>query len=61
MLFNNFANIPIYRRLFLSFFLAALIPDSIILIASLSYTHALVAHGLNSVQTDPFTIETVLA
>ena len=61
MLFNYFANIPIFRRLFLSFFLAALIPDSLILLTSLSYTHALVAHGMNPAQTNPFTIWTVIA
>jgi methyl-accepting chemotaxis protein len=61
MLFNYFANIPIFRRLFLSFFLAALIPDSLILLTSLSYTHALVAHGMNPAQTNSFTIWTILA
>ncbi len=60
-MFTYFANIPIHRRLFLSFFLAVLIPDSLILSTSLFYTHALMAHGMNPAQTGPFTIWTMLA
>jgi methyl-accepting chemotaxis protein len=56
-----FANMPIFRRLFLAFFLAVLIPDSLILLTSLFYTQALVAHGMNPAQTSPFTIWTMLA
>ncbi len=60
-MFMYFANLPIYRRLFLSFFLAVLIPDSLILSTSLFYTHALIAHGMSPAQTNPFTIWTILA
>jgi methyl-accepting chemotaxis protein len=61
MRFTWFANMPIFRRLFLAFFLAVLIPDSLILLTSLFYTQALVAHGMNPAQTSPFTIWTMLA
>jgi methyl-accepting chemotaxis protein len=61
MRFSSLANMPIFRRLFLSFFLAVLIPDSLILLTSLFYTQALVAHGMNPAQTSPFTIWTMLA
>ncbi len=61
MRFAFFANMPIFRRLFLSLFLAVLIPDSLILLTSLFYTQALVAHGMNPAQTSPFTIWTMLA
>src|SRR5450755_3618416 len=61
MRFTVFANMPIFRRLFLSFFLAVLIPDSLILLTSLFYTQALVAHGMNPAQTSLFTIWTMLA
>jgi methyl-accepting chemotaxis protein len=61
MRFTWFANMPIFRRLFLAFFLAVLIPDSLILLTSLFYTHALLAHGMNPAQTNPFTIWTMLA
>jgi methyl-accepting chemotaxis protein len=60
-MFTYFANVPIHRRLFLSFFLAVLIPDSLILLTSLFYTHALMAHGMNSAQTGLLTIWTMLA
>jgi len=61
MRFTSFANMPIFRRLFLAFFLAVLIPDSLILLTSLFYMHALIAHGMNPAQTSPFTIWTMLA
>jgi len=61
MRFTWFPNMPIFRRLFLAFFLAVLIPDSLILLTSLFYTHALLAHGMNPAQTNPFTIWTMLA
>ena len=61
MRFTSFGNMPIFRRLFLAFFLAVLIPDSLILLTSLFYTHALLAHGMNPAQTNPFTIWTMLA
>src|SRR5450759_3191268 len=61
MRFTSFGNMPIFRRLFLAFFLAVLIPDSLILLTSLFYTHALLAHGMNPAQTSLFTIWTMLA
>ncbi len=61
MFFKYFASIPIYRRIFLCFFLAVLIPDTIIVSTSLFYTQALIAYGTRPAQTSPFTIWTMLA
>lgn len=60
-MYKKLASIPIFRRLFLAFFLAVLIPDAIIILQSIVYTNALVAHGLKLSQTGPFTIGTILA
>ncbi len=56
-----FVRMPIYRRLFLAFFLAVLIPDSLILTMSIVYTNALLAHGMRTTQIGSFTVETILA
>jgi methyl-accepting chemotaxis protein len=61
MLFKRFSMIPIFRRLFLAFFLAVLIPDLIILVLSLLYTQALITHGIQASETGPFTLGTILA
>ena len=60
-MFKRFSSMPIFRRLFLAFFLAVVIPDLIILMLSLFYTHALLAHGVSSRETGPFTLGTILA
>ena len=60
-MFKWFSSMPIFRRLFLAFFLAVLIPDLIMLALSLFYTHALLAHGVSSQETGPFTLGTILA
>src|SRR6266851_862057 len=54
-------NIPIFRRLFLAFFLAVVIPDLIIVLMSMLYTRALIAHGVKTSETGSFTLGTVLA
>jgi methyl-accepting chemotaxis protein len=61
MLFRWFANIPIFRRLFLTFFLAVLVPDFIILLMSIFSIHELTTLGIKTNETAPFTIGTMLA
>jgi methyl-accepting chemotaxis protein len=56
-----FANLPIFGRMFLAFFLAALIPDVIIALVSSAYLQALEAHGLALAQTGPFLVGTLMA
>jgi methyl-accepting chemotaxis protein len=56
-----FANLPIFGRMFLAFFLAALIPDVIIILVSSVYLQALEAHGLALAQTGPFLVGTLIA
>src|SRR6266700_1904645 len=58
---SAFAQLPIYRRLFISFLLAALVPDTaIIIIASLAI-QALKAHGITSEETIPLLVAVVVA
>src|SRR5579864_1649206 len=55
-------NLPIFRRLFLAFFLAALIPDIIIIILSNDYQQALINTAkVTPALTDPLTLATILA
>lgn len=58
---NVFKNLPIFRRLFLAFFLAVLIPDIIIILMGSIYTSVLNAHGIGSAQTGPLLVGTVIA
>jgi methyl-accepting chemotaxis protein len=58
---KHFATIPIFRRLFLAFFLAVLIPDGIMVLQGMFYTNALIAHGMPRSQMGPLTIEIILA
>ncbi len=60
-MFKHFAAIPIFRRLFLAFFLAVLIPDLIILSISIVYSHELILHGMSTSDMGSFTIGTILA
>jgi methyl-accepting chemotaxis protein len=54
-------NLPIFRRLFLAFFLAALIPDIIILIVSNDYKQVLDVNKVSAAQTDPLWLATIIA
>ncbi len=56
-----FSNIPIFRRLFLAFSLAVLIPDFVIFLMYFIYTKTLTAHGMSVSDTRPFLIGTILA
>ena len=58
---NVFKNLPIFRRIFLAFFLAVLIPDSIIILMGGVYTHILNTHGIGSAQTNPFVLGIAIA
>jgi methyl-accepting chemotaxis protein len=55
------ANIPIFRRLFLAFFVAALILNSSILVMSFFYMRALQAHGMTPNEIRPFIFGTMVA
>ena len=54
-------NLPIFRRLFLAFFLAALIPDIIIIVVSSNYRHVLDTYKIDTAQTDPLLLGTITA
>jgi methyl-accepting chemotaxis protein len=54
-------NIPIFRRLFLAFFLAALLLNAIILFMSILYIGALRTHGITQGETSPFVFATMVA
>jgi methyl-accepting chemotaxis protein len=54
-------NLPIFRRLFLAFFLAALIPDIIILVVSNDYRQVLEINKVGPAQTDPLWLGTIIA
>src|SRR5262249_48383559 len=54
-------NLPIFRRLFLAFFLAALIPDIIIIVVSVDYRHVLDAYKVSPDQTDALMSGTIIA
>jgi methyl-accepting chemotaxis protein len=56
-----FANLAIIHRMFLAFFLAAIIPDGIIVGVSSVYLQALEARGLPSAQVGPFLVGTLIA
>lgn len=55
------ANLPIFRRLFLAFFLAALIPGIVIIVITSIFVHALNAQGVGSSQTTPILIGAIIA
>ncbi len=55
------AKLPIARRLFLTFSLAAVIPDLIIVMMISIYTHALIVNGVGPVQTGPLLLAAVIA
>lgn len=55
------ARLPIYRRLFLFFFLATLIPDLIIGGMGLTMIQVLSAHGIGTGQTGPLVVGTISA
>src|SRR5437660_911260 len=54
-------NMPIFRRLFLAFFLAVVIPDLIIVLMDVLFTRALLANGVKTSETGSFTLGTILA
>lgn len=54
-------NIPIFRRLFLAFFLAALLLNTSILFMSILYIGALRTHGMTQAETNPFVFATIVA
>ncbi|HLZ56994.1 MAG TPA: methyl-accepting chemotaxis protein [Ktedonosporobacter sp.] len=56
-----FANLPISRRIFLAFFLAALLPDISILVISVNSIQAFNAHGLNSSATSAIVVGAIAA
>jgi len=56
-----FTNLPIFRRLFLAFFLAALIPNSILLATGVISIQALKAHGVDSSLTNPLLVGIAIA
>ena len=56
-----FKNLPIFRRLFLAFFLAVVIPDTIIILMGSIYIQVLNAHGIGSSQTVPLILATAVA
>ncbi|HEY7419871.1 MAG TPA: HAMP domain-containing protein, partial [Ktedonobacteraceae bacterium] len=58
---NLFKHLPIYRRLFLAFLLAVLIPDIIILVMGSIFTQTLAAHGVSSAQTSSLLLGTFVA
>lgn len=58
---NLFKNLPIFRRLFLAFFLAIVIPDTIIILMGIIYTQILNAHGIGSSQTYPLILGMAVA
>ena len=58
---NLFKNLPIYRRLFLAFLLAVLIPDIVILLIGSIFVQALSAHGVGSAQTSSLLLATFVA
>ncbi|MBV9230967.1 MAG: HAMP domain-containing protein, partial [Chloroflexi bacterium] len=58
---NVFKNLPIFRRLFLAFFLAVLIPDIIIILMGSIYTQVLNTHGIGSSQTGSLILGTAIA
>jgi methyl-accepting chemotaxis protein len=58
---NLFKKLPIYRRLFLAFLLAVLIPDIVILLIGSIFIQALSNHGVNSAQTSPLLLATFVA
>jgi methyl-accepting chemotaxis protein len=60
-LMKHLTSIPIFRRLFLAFFLAALILNGSILGMSSLYIGALQSHGMTSNETRPFIFWTILA
>lgn len=58
---NPIANLPIFRRLFLAFFLATLIPDLVIVVMTTFFIHTLNAEGVGSAQTNPIIIGAIAA
>lgn len=54
-------SLPIFRRLFLAFFLAVVIPDLIIIAMGGIYTQVLNRHGIGSAETGPLLLGTVIA
>ncbi|MBE3558525.1 MAG: methyl-accepting chemotaxis protein [Ktedonobacteraceae bacterium] len=54
-------NMPIYRRLFLAFFLAVVIPDVIMIVLGSVYMQVLNAHGMGTAQTGPLILGTAIA
>src|SRR5712691_13510373 len=58
---RTISNLPIFRRLFIAFALAALIPDIVIIIMSHIYVDILSAHGMGAADTNPIVTGTVIA
>lgn len=56
-----FTNLPIFRRLFLAFFLAALIPDIIIIVVSSDYTRVLDTYKVSPAEIEPLVSGTIIA
>ncbi len=56
-----FSNLPIFRRLFLAFLLAAILPAIIIIIMISISVNLLAAHGVTASQTDPLLIGALAA
>ena len=57
----HLTTIPIFRRLFLAFFLAALLLNGMLLGMSLLYIHLLQMHGMTQSETQPFLFYTMVA
>ena len=58
---SAFARLPIYRRLFISFLLAAIIPDAAIAVIATIAIQTLNAHGISSAGTIPLLVAVVIA
>jgi methyl-accepting chemotaxis protein len=56
-----FTNLPIFRRLFIAFLLAALIPNSILLVMGIISIQTLKTHGISSSLTDPLLVGIIIA
>lgn len=58
---TRLTTIPIFRRLFLAFFLAALLLNASLLLMSILYIGALRSHGMTQAETSPFVFATLVA
>lgn len=56
-----FTNLPIFRRLFMAFLLAALIPNSILLVVGIISIQTLKTYGIGSSLTNPLLVGIIIA